>query len=220
VSILNQILEAAGRKTEQPVQPVQQKHNLLSSLVAAGRAAQQGPTPPLKHPETTVTPNATKAALDYIQEIEGDIVNDPDDAGGYTRYGVTQKAWEAYSDEDFETVDRTKARQFFHDEYIKAPGIHQLPDKLGVMMASLSVNAGPAQAIRTLQRAAGVEVDGHLGPKTLAAVEKVDAAKLKAEVDKFYEKTAKRGNNKKFLKGWLRRSREVFERAEAMEDDK
>lgn len=177
-------------------------------------AAPEGP----QTKENSVTPRAEKVALDYIQEIEGDVVDDPDDAGGHTRYGVTKRAWESYSDEDFEAVDRTKARQFFRDEYIRAPGIDQLPDGVGVMLASLSVNAGPQRAIKLLQDVAGVEQDGRLGPKTLEAAGRVKPEALKKRVDAYYQSIAKRGNNQKFLKGWLRRSREVFERAQELEN--
>jgi lysozyme family protein len=50
------------------------------------------------------------------------------------------------------------------------------------VMLDSAVNSGPSQAIRWLQSAVGVERDGDLGPRTLAAVRDHDPQLVAHEV--------------------------------------
>ena len=67
-----------------------------------------------------------------------------------------------------------------------------------------------AYGIRVPQRVLGLDVDGIVGPKTIAAVNARDGRQLfdllKAEKKAYFERICvSRPANRKFLKGWLRR---------------
>lgn len=129
-------------------------------------------------------PSITEIA-EAIVEREGGYVNDPDDPGGATKYGVTIHTMrnlgidlDGDGDIDAEdvkllTIDRATA--IFIEHYFKKTGIWRLPEGIQPTVFDMQVNAG-ANAIRILQRlvnslnAGPIQVDGILGPQTAAIV--------------------------------------------------
>ncbi|WP_375173294.1 holin-associated N-acetylmuramidase [Pseudooceanicola sp.] len=114
---------------------------------------------------------------------EGGYVNDPDDPGGATNFGVTigtmrQLGLDLDRDgeitpDDLRALDRDAAVEIFLDRYFHAPGIADLPAILWETVFDMQVNAG-SNAIKILQRllnrmGQGVTVDGHIGPQTISA---------------------------------------------------
>jgi lysozyme family protein len=114
---------------------------------------------------------------------EGGYVNDPDDPGGATKYGVTvhtmrRLGLDLNSDgqvdaADVQLLDRARAEAIFIDHYFNRPRIGQLPAILHPTVFDMYVNAG-AQAVRLLQQLLvdmriPVSVDGVIGPQTVAA---------------------------------------------------
>jgi lysozyme family protein len=76
------------------------------------------------------------------------------------------------------------------------------------------VNTGVAQAARFLQRSAGVEADGALGPVTMAAVLSGDTRTLVHRYlrlrERFYVRLVARDPAQgRFLRGWLSRLRDL-----------
>jgi lysozyme family protein len=73
-----------------------------------------------------------------------------------------------------------------------------------------AVNSGPSQAVKFLQRALNVVVDGVLGQQTIAATNQRDAAEL---IEQFCEERLQFMQSLKtwpvFGKGWQRRVEEV-----------
>ncbi len=116
---------------------------------------------------------------------EGGYVNDPDDPGGATNFGVTihtarrlglDKDGDGDVDvEDVGKLTRADAERVFLTHYFEAPGIDQLPYVLQASVFDMYVNAG-SNAVKILQRLLGqmgqrVAVDGKIGPQTVAACE-------------------------------------------------
>ncbi|MEL6509407.1 MAG: holin-associated N-acetylmuramidase [Pseudomonadota bacterium] len=114
---------------------------------------------------------------------EGGYVNDPDDPGGATKYGVTIHTMRrlgldldgdgTVTSWDVKRLSREDATAIFIEHYFTRPQIAQLPDILQANVFDMYVNAG-ANAIKILQRLLGqmgfpVAVDGVLGPKSLQA---------------------------------------------------
>ncbi|SMX42608.1 holin-associated N-acetylmuramidase [Actibacterium lipolyticum] len=114
---------------------------------------------------------------------EGGYVNDRDDPGGATKYGVTIGTMRRLgmdltgdgriSDADVRKLTRHQAMQVFIDDYYHRPHIDALPEAIQPSVFDMYVNAG-ANAVRILQRLLNdmgqwVEVDGTIGPKTIAA---------------------------------------------------
>jgi lysozyme family protein len=131
-----------------------------------------------------------KSVRDIAEEIvarEGGYVNDPDDPGGATNYGVTihtmrRLGMDLDRDGDVDARDvraltRDQAIDIFIRHYFQKPRIHLLPEPLQATVFDMYVNAG-GNAVKILQRLLAefqepVTVDGALGPMTAAAVKRV-----------------------------------------------
>ena len=125
---------------------------------------------------------------DIAQEIlnaEGGFVNDPDDPGGPTNYGVTLKTLERLGHDlnqdgrvdiaDLKKLSSTQAIQIFVQYYFYKPRINQLPHMLHAPVFDMYVNAG-THAVKLLQRTLilfdmEITVDGVIGPITIAATQ-------------------------------------------------
>lgn len=129
--------------------------------------------------------------MQTIQEVaagivarEGGFVNDPDDPGGATKYGVTIGTMRALGRDknadgkvdiaDVAALTKTDARDIFVEYYFYKPKINELPDMLHASVFDMQVNSG-SNAIKILQRLVtqmgfGCVDDGIIGPATLAAV--------------------------------------------------
>ncbi|ATG47334.1 peptidoglycan-binding protein [Celeribacter ethanolicus] len=114
---------------------------------------------------------------------EGGYVNDPDDPGGATKYGVTLATMQRIgldldgngrvSETDVKRLTRDKARDIFVEHYFKGPRIDELPPVLQASVFDMYVNAG-ANAVRILQRLLNdmgqrIAIDGAVGPQTIEA---------------------------------------------------
>ena len=122
---------------------------------------------------------------DEIVVREGGYVNDPDDPGGATNYGVTIHTMrrlrldlDGDGDVDARDVRRlTKAQavDIFIRHYFHRPRIGELPGSLHATVFDMYVNAG-GNAIKILQRLLNemgqtVSVDGALGPQSIGAAQ-------------------------------------------------
>ncbi|MEP1330123.1 holin-associated N-acetylmuramidase [Pseudophaeobacter sp.] len=128
-----------------------------------------------------------KSVQQISEEIvarEGGYVNDPDDPGGATNFGVTihtmrRLGLDLDRDGDVDAADvrkltRDQAVEIFIRHYFKKPRIDLLPRELQASVFDMYVNAG-GNAVKILQRllrdfGETVSVDGALGPNTAAAV--------------------------------------------------
>ena len=117
---------------------------------------------------------------------EGGFVNDPDDPGGATKYGVTIHTMRRLgldltgdgqvSEADVRALSRENAADIFITHYFERPRIAEIPSALQPSLFDMYVNAG-ANAVKILQRLLRdmgfeVSVDGVIGPQTLAAANK------------------------------------------------
>jgi lysozyme family protein len=117
-----------------------------------------------------------------VLAAEGGFVDHPRDPGGRTNMGITQRAyddWQAYLGADRRDVIDITARevdQIYRVRYWDAVRGDALPAGLAYVVFDAGVNSGPARAVKWLQAAVGVAVDGICGPQTLAAVQTCDTA--------------------------------------------
>ena len=121
---------------------------------------------------------------------EGGFVNDPDDPGGATKYGVTLGTLRrlkldltgdgAVDLADVHALTRAQAADIFIEHYFRRPRLDALPERIQPSVFDMYVNAG-ANAVKILQRllrqmGQQIAVDGVVGPQTSAAARAADAA--------------------------------------------
>lgn len=121
-----------------------------------------------------------------VMDFEGGSkqTNDPDDPGGLTKYGISQKA---YPNEDITnlTIDRAKAL-YKRDYWDKVNG-DELPYPWDMIMADTSVNCGVSRAVSFKEDASSPE-EFHMGRILY----------YKTLVDR-------KPNMQKFFRGWVNR---------------
>ena len=91
-------------------------------------------------------------------------MNNPKDPGGETRWGISKRS---YPSEDIANLTLERARELYQRDYWSPIKGDQLPPALALCLFDMAVNSGVPQAVRTLQKAIDVPVDGILGPGTL-----------------------------------------------------
>lgn len=118
-----------------------------------------------------------KSALTDVLVLEGGKVDDPNDPGGRTNRGVTQRVYDAWRRNrklpvrDVWLITASEVADIYRQQYwLKIQG-DSLPDGVDLAVFDGAVNSGPARSVMWLQAALGsVKVDGVLGEATLAAV--------------------------------------------------
>lgn len=99
---------------------------------------------------------------------EGGYVNHQDDPGGETNWGVSKRS---YPHLDIKSLTREMAKAIYLRDFWLAGGMDKIDPALAFQTFDAAVNHGIGNALRMLQKAAGVVDDGHVGPKTLAAIQ-------------------------------------------------
>ena len=160
--------------------------------------------------------------LALVLKSEGGYVNNLADPGGMTNLGVTKKTYEAWVNR---TVDEAEMRGLTPDDvaplyqrnYWDKVAANSLPVGVDYCLFDTAVNSGPSQAVKFIQRALNVVVDGILGQQTIAAANQRDAAEL---VEQFCEERLQFMQSLStwptFGRGWQRRVEEVQAAAQAM----
>lgn len=164
--------------------------------------------------------------LQLVLVSEGGNDDDPDDPGGRTSRGITQREYDAFRKNnpglpaDVFVAPQSAIADIYDTSYWQ-PFSPQCPDGVDYVFFDVSVLSGPGRAAKWLQRALGVDDDGHIGVITLtalkAAVPKDVIVKMSGfRADNYNELVADNPRLKKFLKGWLGRTNRVQTDALAM----
>lgn len=114
-------------------------------------------------------------AFEKLIGHEGGYSNHPDDPGGETMFGVTARVARAngYAGA-MRDLPLSTAKSIYRASYWDSVRADELPDAVRFDVFDASVNSGPGQAVRFLQRATGSTDDGRLGPLTMRAVKAMD----------------------------------------------
>jgi lysozyme family protein len=107
-------------------------------------------------------------AFKIVVEVEGGYVNNPNDPGGETIYGITKRDHPDLWAVGRPTIEQAKIR--YQTQYWAPVKADQLPWPLSLYLFDTAINQGPGTAIKILQRAAGTVQDGVLGQNTLRAI--------------------------------------------------
>lgn len=131
-------------------------------------------------------------ALAFVLRWEGGYVNDPDDPGGATNKGVTQKVYDAFrgkgNERDVKLIEDSEVATIYRTRYWAAGGCDALPWPISLAHMDACVNTGVGQANKLLARS-GTQFD-----------------RLLMERIRFYDGlVTKRPTLSKFFRGWVRR---------------
>jgi lysozyme family protein len=171
-----------------------------------------------------------EAAIPTILAHEGGFVNNANDPGGATNFGVSLR-WLRGQDiaiadidhdgdvdaDDIKALTSSIAAKFYQTMFWDKFGYGQVSDQnVATKLFDLAVNTGPVQAAKLIQRAASacgqqIDVDGKLGAHSYAAINAADPASLmfhlRDQSAAFYRNlVAKKPTLSTFLAGWLRRA--------------
>lgn len=140
-------------------------------------------------------------------------VNDPDDPGGETKYGVSKNA---NPDLDIYNLDWDQAKTVYFEKYWLRGSCDQLSPRVAILHFDGCVNHGVSAASKFLQRAVGVTPDGVIGKYTLAAANASDPIDLCNSIcdqraQRYKNIVSNDSSQAKYLKGWLRRINEMRE---------
>jgi lysozyme family protein len=170
---------------------------------------------------------------------EGGYVNDPDDPGGATNFGVTIHTMRrlgldldksgAVDARDVKLLTQSQAVDIFVKHYFEVPGIKGLPDVLQASVFDMYVNAG-SNAVKILQRLLlqmgfDVSIDGQIGPQTRRVAHEAERVAPKYIADAYgiarrnyyYSLGDKRAASRKYARrrnggkgGWITRAEEFI----------
>ena len=158
-------------------------------------------------------------ALKLVLEHEGGFVNHPQDPGGMTNLGVTKAVWEEWvghpvDEKAMRNLTPQIVAPMYKRKYWDRIRGNDLPDGIDYVVFDAAVNSGPGRAVKWLQGCVNVDMDGALGPKTMAAVK---AANPETVVSDYCKRRLSFLQDlptwSTFGKGWAKRVQEVEEKA-------
>lgn len=123
----------------------------------------------------------------WVLTHEGGFVKHPNDPGGATNQGITQRTYDAWRlvmglpTRDVRQLEAHERDTIYRDQYWDKVWGDLLPAGLDYALYDFSVNSGPARAVSFVQELVGMkgaEVDGIMGVKTLAAIMERDPVQL------------------------------------------
>ena len=150
--------------------------------------------------------------IEVVLEHEGGYVNDPNDPGGETKFGIAKRS---NPDVDIKNLTKEQAKGIYKTEYWDKNKVEQLPKHLRHIYFDMAVNMGRRRAGKIVQKAANNKghdliVDGFLGPITLSKINDVELKRVRAFRIKYYANlVAENEDLEKFYFGWFNRSLEV-----------
>ncbi|RUP11105.1 TIGR02594 family protein [Hyphomicrobium sp.] len=135
------------------------------------------------HAEQTAASNGIFAKLlTHVLDMEGGYSNDPYDPGGPTNRGVTLEVYANFKGQTIDAGSRPRliaelksipdavVEAIYDRRYYDPAHCALFTAPLALMHFDAAVNHGVGAAIRMLQQAVNVTVDGEIGPETLAAI--------------------------------------------------
>ena len=158
-------------------------------------------------------------ALRHVLRMEGGFTDDPVDPGGPTNKGITLGVFATWNKKivnsktrrglviELKNVSDETVRAIYKSRYWKLGKCAEMPAALAVMHFDACVNHGVTGAIRILQAAVDVDVDGEIGPQTRRALANQN---IKSTLAKYAALRERKYRGLKhfwrFGRGWLRRN--------------
>ena len=169
-------------------------------------------------------------SLAFVLKMEGGYVNDPDDSGGATNFGVTTKNYDKWRDDQglgvlpVNLISVDEVRVIYRTQYWQKARCDDLPWPVCLAHFDGFVQHRPRVASEVLQRATNyvarepLRIDGMVGPMTLEAARRQDPKMLVRSlvIERLfvYSKIVERNRTQvKFLKLWRPRMQKLIKAA-------
>ena len=182
--------------------------------------------PPVHQPDTAQAAALFDAALRHVLEMEGGFSDDPHDPGGPTNKGITLRvlaAWKGVAPDSSLTAELRRipdstVRAIYLQRYWQPAHCDELSPQLAFFHFDAAVNHGVTGAMRLLQRAAGTDADGEIGPNTRAAIAAIPVTELiRRYADVRRARYRALPHFWRFGRGWLARVDKTLARALALD---
>ena len=119
--------------------------------------------------------NYAKSLAQVLKE-EGGYINDPQDPGGATNFGVTHTVYDDYRvnhglpTQSVRAISQAEVSDIYKSQYWNRIDGDSLPAGVDYATFDFAVNSGVSRASRFLQAAVGSAPDGVIGPVTVGKV--------------------------------------------------
>ena len=144
-----------------------------------------------------------EAAVTVILELEAGYVNDPEDPGGETNFGISKRQYPTFN---IKTLTKIEAIAIYHEDYWQPIKPLLLLPRIRLCMFDAAVNQGVGQSIKFLQAAVGAKPDAVLGPHTLSLMQRKNEVELLEAIMRLrLAHYAKLKTFPKFGVGWMNR---------------
>ena len=112
-----------------------------------------------------------QAFTDEVIRIEGGYVNDPDDPGGETKYGITKRLATSHGyHKRMIDMSKDEAKEIYRKSFWNNSLAASIMNDAAFNIYLLSIHSGNKQATLIIQRAVGVHDDGIAGVATMNAI--------------------------------------------------
>ena len=147
------------------------------------------------------------AVLDH----EGGYVNDKDDPGGETKYGISKRA---YPNVDIKGLTKHGACELYYKDYWRKYRVSDLPERIRNCYFDMCVNMGGNRACTILQKVVNakggtLKIDGRIGKNTVAQTFKrnPEPDRMVAYRVKYYcDLIVSKPRLEKYFYGWFKRA--------------
>lgn len=141
--------------------------------------------------------------FDRLIGHEGGYVNDPNDPGGETQWGISKRS---YPHLNIRALTRDGAKPIYFVDFWQRVHADTLADGVAFQLMDFAVNSGIETAVRYLQRALGVADDGHFGTFSQAAAAQMSESDLILRLNaERLDYMTRLSNWSNAGKGWARR---------------
>lgn len=148
-------------------------------------------------------------SFQHVLKYEVGYVNDPDDPGGETKYGITKRTYPHLNIKDL-TVEKA-AKIYKEDWWDKHPELHGLDQASADAMFSCLINVGHSRYTQILEASRRQETLEIRFPSSsesvLIPIPLSSSSAFRLEWIRFYYRLAdQKPVMRKYLRGWIRRA--------------
>lgn len=151
--------------------------------------------------------------LAFTLKWEGGKVDNKNDRGGRTAFGITQSTYNEWCErkgkpqQDVWLITKEDVAAIYDEQYWRRVRGALLPAPLDTVVFDSAVQHGVGRAVRWLQEVVGADVDGVFGDQTMEAVKtaptSTTVAKYLDRRERFYDAVvANDPSQQVFAKGW------------------